>query len=357
MTTDSDITVQDRELRIVADSGIPFLSGVFEPYASVRYVPGANICREDCADADVLITTTRTRCTRQLLEGTDVRLIAAATIGEDHIDTRWCRENGIDIRNAAGCNSGAVMNYVFSALYGTASRKRISLKDKTIGIIGAGHVGSKVAMVALSLGFRVLLCDPPRARKEGPYGFVSLEELLEQSDIVTVHVPLDETTRGMAGRDFFMRTKPGAFFINTSRGEVVDEEALKEASGRLGPLIIDTWSHEPDIDRELLELADIATPHIAGYSYQGKLNATAMAVRAVARFFGLSPLFEFFPQITIPELRAQQLDLRDKNQGEVAALLQYNYPVFTDDIRLRMAPWDFERLRDGYQLRGEFYTT
>ncbi|MBQ4286706.1 MAG: 4-phosphoerythronate dehydrogenase [Bacteroidales bacterium] len=357
MAPEDYMAVQGDRLRIVADSEIPFLNGVFEPYASVRYIPGTRICREDCADADVLVTTTRTKCTRELLEGSDVRLIAAATIGEDNIDTQWCRENGIDIRNAAGCNSGAVMNYVFSALYGTASRKSISLKDKTIGIIGAGNVGSKVASVAMSLGFRVLLYDPPREKQEGSYGFVSLDELLEEADIVTLHVPLDETTRGMAGRDFFMKIKPGAFFINTSRGEIVDEKALKDAAGKLGPLIIDTWSHEPDIDRELLELADIATPHIAGYSYQGKLNATSMAVRAVARFYSLEPLYEFFPQITIPELKAQQLDLRDKNQGEVAALLQYNYPIFTDDIRLRMAPDEFESLRNNYQLRGEFYTT
>lgn len=342
-------------IRIVADSLIPFLSGVLEPYADVRYVPGPEIGAEHLRDADALIVRTRTKCDRKLLEGSKVRLISTATIGEDHIDVDWCESRGIVVRNAAGCNSGAVMNYVLSALYGAASRKSLSLEGRTMGIVGVGNVGRKVDRAALQLGFKVLRCDPPRAEREGSFGFTGLDELLEGSDIVTLHVPLTEETRGMAGEDFFLKMRPGAAFINACRGEVVDEEALKQARPKLGLVIIDTWEHEPDIDLELLDMADVATPHIAGYSYQGKLNGTAMAVRNVARFFGIGELYDFFPPITVPKLQAQKLDLRDKTQGEVAATLQYNYPVFTDDFRLRMDPSSFEALRSTYPLRGEFY--
>ncbi len=168
-------------------------------------------------------------------------------------------------------------------------------------------------------------------------------------------VPLNETTRGMADDEFFERMKPGTIFINASRGEVVDEAALKRAIPKLGPVIIDTWNNEPDIDVDLLNMVDIATPHIAGYSYQGKQNGTALAVRAIARFFGIEPLYDFFPKTEIIDLELIRLDLKGKSQGEVASVLQYNYPIFTDDFMLRMAPENFEFLRSTYKYRREFY--
>ena len=344
-------------MKIVADIDVPFLEGVFEPYSEVVYKKGLEISREDVLDADALIVRTRTRCDGALLEGTSVKMIATATIGTDHIDLEYCRKAGIEVANAAGCNAGGVMQYVFSALYGVAARKGIKIDGNTIGIVGVGHVGSKVEAMAEYLGFNILRCDPPRAAAEGPEGFCSLEHLLENSDVVTLHVPLDETTRGMANADFFTLMKPGAIFINAARGEIVDEQALLEASPKFGAIVIDTWNNEPDINEELVETADIATPHIAGYTFQGKQNGTAFAVQALARHFGIQELYDYFPAQDLPGHEPVLLDLKGKNHGEIAAVFQYNYPIFTDDFRFRMEPHKFEKLRSEYQYRREIIYT
>lgn len=342
-------------MKIVADKNIPFLEGVFEPYADVVYIDGSQITHEDVVDADALIIRTRTKCNAELLGGTNVQMISTATIGTDHIDLKYCADNGIEVYNAEGCNAGGVMQYVFSALYGVAARKNIKLDNANFGIIGVGNVGKKVEAMAKYLGFNVLRCDPPRAAAEGPEGFCSLEYLLANSQIVTMHTPLDETTRGMADADFFMQLQPGAIFINASRGEVMDEAALKEVYPKLGAAIIDTWNHEPDVDEELIDLVDVATPHIAGYSYQGKQNGTASAVQSVARHFGIEELYDFYPENDVPDHEPVLLDLKGKKQGEIAAVFQYNYPIFTDDFRFRMEPGNFEKMRSNYQYRREIY--
>lgn len=342
-------------MKIVADEAVPFLKGVFEPWAEVVYKNGREICRDDLMDASALVIRTVTKCNRELLEGTSVAMIASATIGVDHIDKEYCNSRNILVCNAPGCNAGGVMEYVFSALYGTASRKAVRLSDKTIGIIGVGHVGKRIESMALSLGFKVQRYDPPREEAEGHFGFTSLDHLLRTSDIVTLHVPLTDRTRNMADAAFFARMKNGAFFINTSRGEVVDEQALMDARRKLGTIIIDTWKNEPHINKALMDMADIATPHIAGYSYQGKQNGTASVVRSVAHFFNIPELYEFFPVVELPENRAVKLDVMGKNQGEIASLFQYNYPIFTDDFMFRLAPDDFEKLRNEYKYRREVY--
>lgn len=345
----------NKRLKIVADKAIPFLEGVFDPYADMTYLPGDKIGPEDVKDADVLMVRTRTKCNADLLDGSKVKFIATATIGTDHIDFPYCDSKGIVVRNAPGCNAGGVMEYVFSALYGLASRRSISLQGDTIGIIGVGHVGSLIERMGRALGFKILKCDPPRAEAEGSFGFCNLEYLLQNSQIVTLHVPLDETTRGMANSEFFSLMQPGAFFINAARGEVVCDDALKAAIPKLGPVIIDTWNHEPDIDLDLMDKVAIATPHIAGYSYQGKQNGTAAAVRAVAHYFGITELYEFFPKTDLPENEAVKLDLKGLNQGEIASVLQYNYPIFTDDFMLRLNPENFDKLRSEYNYRREVY--
>ena len=340
-------------MKFVADIDIPFLKGVLEPYGEVVYKKGLDICRDDIIDADALLIRTRTRCDEELLDGTKVSIITTATIGTDHIDLDYCSSHGIEVANASGCNAGGVMQYVFSALYGIAARKGIKIDGATIGIVGVGNVGRRIEYMADYLGFKVLRCDPPRAQKEGPEGFCSLEQLLAESDIVTLHVPLDENTRGMANADFFTLMKPGAIFINAARGEVVNEEALLEAAPKMGAIVIDTWNHEPSVNEELIDVVDIATPHIAGYSYQGKVNGTSMAVQAIAKHFGIRELEEFKPEDDIPEHQPLHLDLKGKNHGEIAAVLQYNYPIFTDDFRFRMEPHKFEKLRSEYQYRRE----
>ena len=342
-------------MKIVADKYIPFLEGVFEPYAEVVYIDGRSINHEDIIDADALIIRTRTKCNADFLDGTKVSMIATATIGIDHIDVEYCKEHNIEVHNAQGCNAGGVMQYVFSAMYGIAARKGIKLDGATIGIVGVDHVGKKVEAMAKHLGFNVLLCDPPRAQEEGEEGFCSLEHLLANSQVVTMHVPLDETTRKMANDDFFMRMLPGTIFINASRGEVVDEEALIHAIPKLGAVAIDTWNNEPDINHVLMDMVDIATPHIAGYSYQGKQNGTASAVQNVAKHFGISDLYDYYPEADIPDHEPVLLDLKNKTHGERAAVFQYNYPIFTDDFCFRMSPDSFEKLRSEYQYRREIY--
>lgn len=342
-------------MKFVIDQDIPFIKGVFEPYATTVYKEGALICRDDLMDADAIIIRTRTRCNEALLEGTPVKMISTATIGTDHIDIPYCLSHDIFFQNAHGSNSGGVMNYVFSALYGSASRERIPLAGATMGIIGAGQAGARVENMARNLGFQVLLCDPPRAESEGSAQFVKLDDLLANSDVVTMHVPLTPQTSRMADAAFFEKMKFGAFFINTSHGDLVDEDALINAAPKLGPIIIDTWTGEPDVNISLMEKAAIATPHIAGYSYQGKQRGTASAVRAIARYFKIEPLYEFFPPAEVEELEAVKLDLAGLTQGQIASVFQYNYPIFTDDFMFRINPGNFMELRKQYRYRREFY--
>ena len=343
-------------MKFVIDRAIPFVEGVFEPYgATVLYKEGPDITRADLMDADALVIRTRTRCDAALLEGTSVKLIATATASLDNIDQVWCKEHGIFVQNASGCNAGGVTNYVFSALFGTASRKSIPLTGATIGIIGLGSAGSRVEEMALALGFKTLRYDPLRAEKEGHAEFHDLDTVLAGSDIVTMHIPVNATTRGMADAAFFAKMKPGAFFINTAQGELVVEQDLIDAIPRLGPVALDTWCHEPQVNRELLDRVDIATPHIAGYTLQGKQTGTSLAIRAVARFFSLSALYDFFPTTEIVEYQAVHIDAHDKTQGQIASVIQYNYPIFTDDFMFRMDPSRFNELRLGYSYRREFY--
>ena len=342
-------------MKIVIDRNTPFVEGVFEPYADVKYIDGKDIAPDDICDADALIIRTRARCSAELLASSPVRMIASASIDTDHIDMEYCSAKGIFVSKSDGSLSGGVANYVFSALYGLASRRSLDITGATIGIVGAGKTGERVAEFAQTLGFRVLKCDPVRAEAESDTRFCTLESLLNESQIVTMHVPLTSSTRGMCDAEFFVRMRPGAIFINASHGEIMDESALIAARAKLGAIIVDTWATEPDVNRELLRVADIATPHISGYSYQGKQRGTAMAVRSVARFFGITPLFEFFPKAEMEELEAVKLSVKNRTQGEIASLFQYNYPVFTDDFLFRLNPGDFERIRGEYKYRREFF--
>ena len=343
-------------MKFVIDRAIPFIEGVFEPCgATVVYKEGPDIVRADLLDADALVIRTRTRCDAALLEGTAVKLIATATASMDNIDQAWCKEHGVFVQNASGCNAGGVTNYVFSALFGTASRKSIPLAGATIGIIGLGSAGQRVEEMAPRSDSRPSATTRSGPRRKAGTGFHDLDTVLEGSDIVTMHIPVNDTTRGMADAEFFAKMKPGAFFINTAQGELVVEEDLIRAIPRLGPVALDTWCHEPDINRKLLDVVDIATPHIAGYTLQGKQIGTSLAVRAVARFFSLSSLYEFFPTTEILEYQAVHIDAHDKSQGQIASIIQYNYPIFTDDFMFRMDPGRFSELRANYSYRREFY--
>lgn len=348
-------------MKIVCDNKIPFLRGVFEPYAEVVYLPGGETTAAVVRDADAVVTRTRTRCDAALLAGSAVRVVATATIGYDHIDTAWCEAHGILWRNAPGCNSRSVQQYVGAALCALARRHGLQLEGMTLGVVGVGNVGAKVAQTGAALGMRVLLCDPPRARREGPDGFVSLDEIISRSDIVTLHVPLsregEDATWHLFDAARLAAMRPDQLLINSSRGPVVDNAALKAAlaAKALRGAVLDVWEEEPAPDSGLLDLVDIATPHIAGYSADGKAAGTAAAVQTVAARLGL-PLTDWRPSgIPAPaQPLSFALDAAGKPLQEVLSeALLYTYDILADDRALRAHPECFEQLRGDYPVRRE----
>jgi len=348
-------------MKIVVDKNIPFITGVLEPYAEVAYLPGSAIAKADLMDADALIVRTRTKCNAALLEGTRVRFIATATIGFDHIDTAYCAERGIAWTNAAGCNSSSVHQYIAAALVHLASKLNVPLSSRTIGIVGVGNVGSKIATLCTALGMRVLLNDPPRARAEGSGKFVPFDAIVRQSDIITFHVPLNDggqdNTFHLADEPFFSAVRPSQILINSSRGEVVDTKLLRAALSRkaLAGCVLDVWENEPFVDTELLNLIDIGTPHIAGYSADGKALGTAMSVKALSTFFGLG-IPEWFPaNVPAPAKPVFTIDCVSlSNQEVVTRAVRHAYDICADDERLRHSPSAFEKQRADYPLRREF---
>ncbi len=319
--------------KIIIDSAVPYIRGVFEPWFKVEYAPGAAIDAAMVRDASALVIRTRTKCNSALLEGSAVEVIATATIGYDHIDREWCASHGIKAFNAPGCNADAVMEYVFAAL--NVFGKRRPLAGATLGVIGVGEVGHRVADMGRRRGFKVLENDPP-LEASGASGreLVPLDYLLEQSDIVTIHIPLWQENRNFASAAFFEKIKPGAIFINASRGGIVDEDALLAARPKLSGLAIDVWKGEPNINPALLAAADIATPHIAGYSIVGKINGTMASVRRIGEHFG------------IPELANFKIEHSYKPYDIES------YDIMADDAALRAASDRFEQLRTEYHLRG-----
>lgn len=343
-------------MKIVADDKIPYIKGVFEPFGQIFYMPGKAISKADISDADALLVRTRTRCDAALLEGTNVGLIATATIGTDHIDTEWCAANGIKVVSAPGSNAGGVLQWVAAILARAVGEREITPSALTLGIVGVGHVGSLVERYARSWGFRVLCSDPPRQKAEGlgrADGYVSLRELARRSDIVTFHVPMTtrgtHPTLGLGGADFFASLKAGTLVINSSRGGIVDETLLKRAILEQGcSACIDTWENEPDIDRALADMSLFATPHVAGYSRQGKANASAAVVEAVSRHFSL-PLHEWYPQGVI---RVERTPISWKDM--CASMPEY-FDIGLQSWELREHPERFERLRENYDFRREYF--
>lgn len=331
-------------MKIIVDQAIPFLEGVLEPYAEVRRLPGKSITADDVRDADALIIRTRTRCNAALLEGSRVRLIATATIGFDHIDLGWCAAHGIRVTTAAGCNARGVLQWIGAVLVHLSRRQGWKPAERTLGIVGVGHVGSLVQQYAATWGFRVLACDPPREEREHA-GFLPLEEVAREADLLTFHTPLDASTCHMADAALFRTMKPGAVVINSSRGEVVDSEALATSGLQW---VLDVWEHEPDLDTRLLDRALLATPHIAGYSLQGKANATALSVESVSRFFDL-PLKGWYPPQVTPAAP------RPISWEELCRTIGTVYDIEAESRRLKARPAEFEAMRDHYSYREEYF--
>jgi erythronate-4-phosphate dehydrogenase len=350
-------------MKIVIDENIPFIRGVFEPWAMVVYSPGRAIDKKMVSDADALIVRTRTMCNSRLLEGSNVRIVASATIGFDHMDTGWLEAEGIKWVNAPGCNSGSVMQYITATLFFIASKYKLDMRSLTLGVVGVGNVGSKVVKTARAVGVTVLQNDPPRERREGPGEFVALDKVIAESDILTLHIPLSmegiDKTYHLFNESNLSQLKRDCILINSSRGEVIDNTALRNAlsAGILRGTVLDVWEREPYADRRLIELADLATPHIAGYSVDGKANATIAVVREVSSVLGI-PLRDWRPG-ELPEPAEPYIDISGHTRGRtaherVAQAVQHTYPVDEDDFLFRSNPEKFEFLRDNYRKRREF---
>lgn len=350
-------------MKVIIDDKIPYIQGALEPYAEVLYLPGSKTTRELAKDADALITRTRTICDAALLEGSSVKFIATATIGYDHIDTAYCEKAGITWTNAPGCNAKSVEQYIASALMVLAEKKEFQLTSKTIGIVGVGNVGSKVARLCEIFGMKVLLNDPPRARKEGSKGYVELDEILEKCDIITLHVPLNEEgedkTFHLADENFFGKCQRQPIIINSCRGEVTKTSAFIDAleTGKISGAVIDCWENEPDLSSRLMDLADLATPHIAGYSRDGKANGTEMSIQALSRFFNLGIDRWKCTTVEVPATTDIYLDGTNKTTQQILSeAILATYDIREDDQRLRDSIATFEKQRGDYPVRREFPT-
>lgn len=329
-------------MKIVVDSDIPYIKGRLEAAGiDTVYRDQWGFDRSTVSDADAIMIRTRTRCNRELLEGTNVKLIATATIGMDQIDTEWCSEAGIEVCNAPGCNAPGVAQYVWSSLLRVWNvTTEAELAGKTLGIVGCGNVGSIVKDWAERLQVRVLLSDPPKGIN------YPLDRLMAESDAVTLHTPLSRTgqhsTYHLIGAKQLAKMRPGTLLVNAARGGVVDFQALKPEvmSGRI-KAVVDTWEGEPHIDSELLGEVEYGTCHIAGYSIEGKQRATRMAIEAVERRFGVhidkSGLAG--PYGGTPELSVKRI-LDSFDPG-------------VETRRLRANPEAFDMLRNDYKLRKE----
>lgn len=346
-------------MKILADAHIPYLKGVAEQFGEVEYLPGNQFTREAIREKDALIVRTVTHFGEEILTGTNVKLICSATIGFDHIDTAWCDAHGIAWRTAPGCNAASVEQYVTASLLYLADKYQFDLTEKTIGIVGVGNVGSKVEAACRKLGMQVLLNDPPREEQEGSALFVNIDTIQREADIITFHTPLTKTGRHttfhLANDDFLSSLAKKPFIINAARGGVTDNQALKKAihSGKINGVVIDCWENEPEIDKELLQLADIATPHIAGYSADGKWTATKMSLENLNKFFNLGLESIHYQDIPTPSDRI--IDLQEITLGhQLQHAVWHTYNPMKETNALKSSPDKFYWFRSNYPLRREY---
>nr|WP_321407331.1 4-phosphoerythronate dehydrogenase [uncultured Carboxylicivirga sp.] len=348
-------------MKIVADDKIPFLKGVFENVCEIEYLPGAQITNDILKDADALITRTRTKCNEESLKDTSVKMIASATIGYDHIDTQWCEANGIMWTNSPGCNAESVKQYIASVFGMLVIDKGWILKGKKLAVVGVGNVGSRIVKLAEALGMIVYKVDPPRERLEPQERFYRLNDIVGEMDIITFHTPLnregEDKTYHLCDSLLLSKMKNSALVINSSRGEVIDGDALKKALAeeQIGAAVLDVWENEPAIDRELMNLVWLVTPHIAGYSLDGKANGTMMSIQAISREFNLG-LDNWEPNdIPLPKNDNLTIDCKYLSTEQVVAnAFNQTYTIKEDDIRLRMRTDEFEKQRGNYPIRREF---
>jgi erythronate-4-phosphate dehydrogenase len=351
-------------MNLIIDKNIAFAKEAFSFFGNAKLVDGRSLTNKEVKDADVLIVRSITRVDAELLEGSKIRFVGTATIGTDHIDLDYLKQKNIQFADAMGCNADSVAEYVFTALLKIDSEKNISLKEKTIGVVGIGNIGSKVVRIAESLGMNVLKNDPPLERKGIGGNYVSLNEILK-ADIITLHVPLSfegiDKTFHLLNENNLKEITKSTIIINTSRGAVIDNFVLlKETSKKNFQLILDVWENEPQINNELLKVTKIATPHIAGYSFEGKVNGTKMIYDALCKFLKVNP--DWNPEL--PQIEKTDLILPDGDTDEkkLFRLLSSIYNIESDDLKMREIlkyklneqPGYFDLLRKTYPVRREF---
>jgi len=358
-------------MKIVADANIPFVRECFSSVGEVEVLSGRDITPQVAANADALLVRSITPVNEGLLADSTVRFVGTATIGFDHVDLDYLERSHIGFASAPGSNANSAAEYIIAALLEVGRRHQIPLEGKSIGVIGVGNVGSRVARKCEALGMRVLCNDPPLQRRTRDPQYVSLEALYD-CDFLTIHTPLTQEgvdkTFHLADAGFFSSLKPGAAFLNASRGAVTDSRALKAAirAGRLQAVGLDVWENEPSIDTELLEIVDLGTPHIAGYSFDGKVAGMIMIYNALCTHFHLRPthtIEDFLPQSDVPRLEIQTSDVSDEEL--LACAVERIYSIQRDDANLRQItqqPTDkrgrfFDDLRKHYPVRREFQNT
>lgn len=359
-------------MNILCATNMPFAKEAFGTLGSVRILEGRNIGATDVREVELLALRSTTKVNRALLAGSRVRFVGTATIGTDHLDIPYLEEAGIRWCFAPGCNANSVAEYVTAALLLLAHRHGFRLEGRTIGIIGIGNVGRRLVQKMAALGLRVLMNDPPRERAGDGGPYVPLAELLAASDIVSVHVPLTregpDRTWHMADASFFRHMKRGSIFLDAARGAVVDTPALLDAiaSGHIAHTLLDTWEGEPVCRRDILQAVDLATPHIAGHSFEGKVMGTVLVYREACRFLGVPSDWSheaLMPPPPVPELRVNVGGRHD--EAVLHEVIRQVYDIEADDRRFRASAVSddaergrgFDRLRKDYPERREFPST
>ncbi|MBB2885110.1 MULTISPECIES: 4-phosphoerythronate dehydrogenase PdxB [Pseudomonas] len=351
---------------IVADENIPLLDAFFEGFGEIRRVPGRSIDRATVEQADVLLVRSVTNVNRALLEGSKVRFVGTCTIGTDHLDLDYFQQAGITWSSAPGCNARGVVDYVLGSLLTLAEIEGADLTQRTYGVVGAGEVGGRLVKVLQGLGWNVLVCDPPRQAAEGG-DYVSLEQIIEQCDVVSLHTPLDkqgpQATWHLFDKNRLNQLKPGTWLINASRGPVIDNAALRQVLLQREDLqaVLDVWEAEPEVDVALAELCVIATPHIAGYSLDGKQRGTAQIYQAFCKFLGQPEQVSLNDLLPAPWLSAVTLNADTDPAWALAMLCRGVYDPRRDDADFRRSLVGnvneqrvaFDALRKHYPLRRE----
>lgn len=342
-------------MKIVADPNIPYVREAFAALGDITLVSGRQIAAGHVRDADVLLVRSVTAVNADLLTGSRVQFVATATIGTDHIDEALLTDRRIGFSSAAGSNANSVTEYIIAALLELADQHKFRLRDKTLGVVGIGNVGAKVVRAARALGMRVLENDPPRQQAEHLPDFVTLDRLLTEADIVTTHVPLDHSTRRLLHRD----NLENFILLNSARGPVVDNRDLLKAidGNRIPAAVLDVWENEPNISPELLDVVDLGTPHIAGYSFDGKVAGTRLIYEAACRHFQIPATWQ--PELPAPAVPKIELSVSsgDDEEDVLRRVISRVYAIKADDARLRAAVRDFDKQRAEYPVRREFFNT